>query len=136
MLLSSAQVYAMNALDSDLITLFKSVLAEEKTSVNDKMEKELNGLEHEFGEKVIQFVKGEKESIRDELTSEKDNEIERAKNELNTYFEETTGEIEAISSIELAKAKEEIKDNVNKKIEHIEKKMIQDLKKELSKKGK
>ncbi|KNY25389.1 hypothetical protein [Pseudobacteroides cellulosolvens] len=134
LLLGSAQVYAVTLLDSNIINLINNGINSIKGYYTNSTSIETENLSKQYKEKIGQYVNDKTDKIINEFETHKSNEINRANQELNNYFDAMKKETDAVADNQVKQAKDSITTSVNNNIQDVKMQMNKELENQIKEK--
>lgn len=133
LLFGGGNVYANSNLDTQLATLIKSGINNLSYVLGNQNEKKIDAMGEDFEEKIVKDVASQSEQYEADLKQASEDEVQRAGEELETYYQEIIEESKRNANEELDEEKNKMTEKTNQKIEHHKEKMKEKLLKEIEK---
>lgn len=134
--LSTVQIYAATILDTNVINLITSGIHSIFNLYNNEATISSDNLNDTFREKISQYIISKADEVNNRLDAHVNEEIIRANEELNTYYEDLTTETDQLVEEQIENAEENITNNINYNIEDIKSQLAKELEKGIKEKMK
>jgi DNA anti-recombination protein RmuC len=132
--LGGVQVYAVTALDSNIIGLITAGINSIKIYYVTEANKDTENLNKQYKEKIGQYMNDKTNQVIKEFETHKNNEINRANQELNNYFETMKKDTDTIIDDQVKQAKDSITSTVSKNIQDSKTQMNKELENQIKEK--
>jgi hypothetical protein len=132
--LGGVQVYAVTALDSNIIGLITAGINSIKIYYVTEANKDTENLNKQYKEKIGQYMNDKTNQVIKEFETHKNNEINRANQELNNYFETMKKDTDTVIDDQVKQAKDSITSTISKNIQDSKTQMNKELENQIKEK--
>jgi hypothetical protein len=134
LVLTGANVYAVSALDTNILNLIKDGVGSVSLYFTKEAKNEVENTAKEKKAELTTFIDKRSDQVITDLAKVKVEETERAKGELEAYYNELVDQTNAIFDSETSRASNNIKDTVSTEIEKAKANLEKELESEIEKK--
>lgn len=131
---ASVQVYAATYLNTNIIDLITQGVNSITNRFISTANTDSENIDSQYMQKVADYISDKTRQVNKEIETHKNNEINRANQEVSSYFETVKKEADTVFNAQIKQAKASITANVNNNVQNIKNNINKEIEKQLKEK--